>query len=69
MYIVEQKEVYMNTSVNIGVTSESIFVINGVHNCIGICIVKTLELSEAVSNDENTFERQERMYISMKFVD
>ena len=31
----------MNININIGVTSESIFVINGVHNCIGICSVKT----------------------------
>ena len=31
---------YRNINVNIGVTSESIFVINVVHNCIGICGVK-----------------------------
>ena len=47
MYIVEQKEVYMNISVNIGVISESIFVINDVHNCIGVCGVKTLDLQES----------------------
>ena len=44
VYIVEQKEVYMSISVIIGVISESIFVINDVHNCIGVCGVKTLDL-------------------------
>ena len=38
----------MNININIGVTSESIFVINGVHNCIGVCNVKTLEVTRCI---------------------
>ena len=37
----------MNININIGVTSESIFVTNGVHNCIGVCSVTTLEVQKA----------------------
>ena len=37
----------MDINVCIGVTRESIFVINDVHNCIGVYHVKTLELQKA----------------------
>ena len=38
---------YRNINVNIGVISESIFVTNGVHYCVGVSGVKTLELRKA----------------------